>query len=146
MTTSPIDEIIRQHVFIEAWLSGSDDAPPESFAERFDAALDPGFSMVSPDGSVTDRAALLDGFHRARGAVPGLRIEIRAATVVDTCADRSAVRYEEWQFEPDATSVRVSTALLAPDSRAPIGWSWRSLHETWLTATAAPDAVGQSVS
>lgn len=136
MVASPIDEIVRQHEFIEAWLAGREDAPPESFADGFVASLAADFSMVSPDGSVTDRTALLAGFHAARGAAPGLRIEIRAAAVVDSGADRATVRYEEWQFAPDSSNVRVSTALLAPDPAAPLGWAWRALHETWLTPPA----------
>lgn len=128
MATSAIDEILRQHVFIEAWLAGR----PDTSWDAFETSLDTGFSMVAPDGTVTARGELLDGFRPAFGAVPELTIEIRNAAVVDATPERVTVRYEEWQSAPEANNRRVSTAVLGPDPAAPIGWAWISLHETWL--------------
>lgn len=131
MEHTAIDEIVRQHVVIEAWLDGRPDA---QFAS-FETALGAGFSMVTPDGSVVERGRLLDGFGPAFGTIPGLRIEVRNAALVDSTNDRAVVRYEEWQFTTaGGGNRRVSTAILAPDPAGPIGWVWAALHETWLPA------------
>jgi hypothetical protein len=76
---SPLEEVVRLHTVIEAWLAGRDGTDFAGFA----GALAAGFSMVSPDGSAVDRAAVVEGFHQAFGAVPDIRIEIRNAAVVD---------------------------------------------------------------
>lgn len=129
MGFTPIDEVVRQHVFIEAWLDGR--AGDEDWGS-FDRALAPSFSMVIPEGVATAREDLVGGFRQAKGSVPGLRVEIRNAVVVDRSDERVSVRYEEWQTSPDGANQRVSLAVFKPDDRAPIGWAWQCLHETWL--------------
>ena len=128
MERSAIDEVVRQHVVIEQWLSGSDRAAFDAFV----AALGDEFAIVTPDGETVSKAALVDGFARAFGASPGLKIEVREARTIATSAQVVVVRYEEWQSMCEHPNQRVSTAVFTPRDSAPLGWAWIALHESWL--------------
>lgn len=130
--TSALDEVIRQHVFIEAWLAGTtaDEAEWQEFAH----VLDDDFVIVPPSGRAEPKAVLLERFHPARGAAPGIRVEIRNGSVVHATDDIQVVRYEEWQLHDERGNQRVSTAVFAADERMPLGWRWLTLHETALPA------------
>jgi hypothetical protein len=125
-----VQEIRRQHTVIEQWLTGADRNGWDSFA----AALDDAFEIVAPDGTVTGKPALLEGFRSAFGTVSPLVIEVRSAVVVATDARTAVVRYEEWQRECTNPNARVSTAVMGLSQSAPLGWAWLALHETWLTS------------
>ena len=113
---------------IQGWLSGADASVWHSFV----AALDDGFEIVTPAGETVARAALLEGFRGAFGTDPGITLEIRDAHIVAATDAMAVVRYEEWQSHCAVPNRRVSTAVLARDDAAPIGWTWITLHETWL--------------
>ncbi len=125
-----VREIRRQHTVIEQWLTGADRSGWDSFA----AALDDAFEIVAPDGTVTGKPALLEGFRAAFGTVSPLVIDVRNAVVVATDASTAVVRYEEWQRECMNPNARVSTAVMGLSQSAPLGWAWLALHETWLTS------------
>lgn len=127
-----LDEVRRQHAFIEAWLR--DDAVAADGWAHFEASLAEGFSIVGPDGVELTRAALLHGFRSARGRLPGVRVEIRAGRVLHRVGDVVVVRYEEWQHHDESPSARVSTAVMGADPSAPLGWTWLALHETAIVA------------
>ena len=128
MEHSAIDEVIRQHVVIEQWLSGADDAGFDTFV----AALGDEFEIVTPDGETVSKAALVEGFAGAFGASPGLTIEVRDARAIVTSEEVVVVRYEEWQSACEHPNQRVSTAVFTPRDSAPLGWAWIALHESWL--------------
>jgi len=128
MDHTPIDEVRRLHVFIETWLSGGD-ADDEGWHD-FEAALGEGFTIVSPAGEAVGRSELLAGFRAARGAMPGVTIEIRNAFILREADGLAVVRYEEWQLHPTMNNQRKSTATFVAAAEAPLGWSWFTLHET----------------
>jgi len=125
-----IDEVVRQHVFIEAWLAGttSDEAGWQQFAD----VLDDEFVIVPPTGTAQSKPALLERFHAANGVAPGARVEIRNAQLVHVTDDVQVVRYEEWQLHDTRGNQRVSLAVFAADPAMPCGWRWLALHETAL--------------
>ena len=135
MDNTPIDEVLRLHVFIEEWLSGGD--IDDGGWHDFEAALADEFTIVSPAGETVGRADLLAGFRAARGVMPDVTIDIRNASLVREADGLAIVRYEEWQLHPALANQRVSTAVFvaAPDS--PLGWSWFTLHETAISETSA---------
>ncbi len=128
MDNSPIDEVRRLHVFIEAWLSGGD--ADEHGWQGFAAALADDFTIVTPAGATVARADLLAGFRAARGAMPNMTVEIRNASEVHEADGLVIIRYEEWQLHPTMANQRISTAVFTPAPDAPTGWSWLALHET----------------
>ena len=105
-----IDEVVRQHVVIEQWLSGADRAGFDSFA----AALGDEFEIVTPDGETVAKPALVEGFAGAFGAAPGVKIEVKSARVLAATDDLVVVHYEEWQSECARPNQRVSTVVFAP--------------------------------
>ncbi len=127
-----IDEVVRQHVFIEAWLSGrtSDAREWQQFAD----VLDDDFVIVPPSGIAEPKPALINRFHAACGAAPGVTVEIRNAQTIHATGDVEVVRYEEWQLHETRGNQRVSTAVFVADDRMPLGWRWLTLHETALPA------------
>lgn len=130
MTASAIDEVRRFHIFVEQWLSGTSNA--ETGWRLFEDSLAETFEMVVPQGPSVPREQLLKSFASARGSRPGVRVEIRNERVLYESADLCLVRYEEWQLHEESSNQRVSTALFARSSEAPLGWSWLAVHETWL--------------
>ncbi len=134
--TDAIDEVVRQHVFIEAWMAGAEVA--ESGWADFDRSLAEDFVMVPPSGVARTKAELLASFGAARGVMAGVSVEVRDAVFVHNGPDVAIVRYEEWQTHPSMANQRISTAVFTPDGSAPLGWSWRALHETALPDLSVP--------
>lgn len=124
-------EVERLHGFFVEWYTGQ--LKPEAF-ERMDGAIAPDFEMVTPDGEVLNREAVLGMVRDTRGAyAPGaFGIDVRNFAPVDLGDDRAVVRYEEWQTTPDGTTGRLSTALFRVAPEAPGEFSWITVHETWL--------------
>ena len=44
--------------------------------------------------------------------------------------------YREWQTHAGVTTLRLSSALLVADARAPLGLSWLHVHETFINSPA----------
>jgi hypothetical protein len=128
-----LDEVVRQHVFIEGWLAGTVDRGGDGW-RTFADVLDDGFVIVPPSGVAEPKAQLLERFEPAYGAAPGVRLEIRNGTLVHSSAEIEVVRYEEWQIHETRGNQRVSTAVFAADEATPLGWRWLTLHETALPA------------
>ncbi len=128
--TDAIDEVVRQHVFIEAWLAGSTSDPAEW--QQFADVLDDRFVIVPPSGVAEPKATLLERFHPANGVMPGVRLEIRNGISIHRTPDLEIVRYEEWQIHAERGNQRVSTAVFVANAATPLGWSWLTLHETAL--------------
>ena len=122
-----IDEVVRQHLVIEQWLSGADRAGFDSFV----AALADEFEIVTPDGETVAKSELVEGFAGAFGAAPGVKIEVKSARVLAATDDLVVVHYEEWQSHCAQPNQRVSTAVFAPRLGS-ARWAWIALHETWL--------------
>ncbi len=98
---SPTDcerEIETLHDLFVRWYRG--EADRDEF-ERLERALGDSFEMVSPDGSVSGREAVLDGIRSAYGTRTGFDIEIRNVELVERIDEHALVRYEEWQYTTD---------------------------------------------
>ncbi|MFD9948968.1 DUF4440 domain-containing protein [Nonomuraea sp. NPDC059023] len=119
------EEIVRHHQVIERWLSGE---PGQEF-EEFDRAHAAAFTLTGPDGRTLEREQVMRQVRDLRGAVPGLRIEIRDVRVVAEAGPLLVAAYQEWQ----EGGARQSTVVFR---RAGGDLRWLHLHETWLNKPA----------
>ena len=132
-------ETHRLHVFLQDWLRGTVPRTTEGFAPFGNALANP-CRVVSPLGTVTERAALLTEFKATHGALAkygtGFAIRVENAMVLRQWDDHALVSYEEWHDLRDDSSARLSTALFTADTAAPLGVVWSHIHETWLPGQA----------
>lgn len=119
-------EVARLHDFFQAWFRG--DLGLEDFAQC-EAALSDGFTIVTPGGELIRRDELLAALRRHCGREPG---DFTIETVGRVCHRADGVHlvtYDEHQTGPRST-IRVSTAAITETGE---GFSWHSVHETWVT-------------
>lgn len=125
------------HDFFAEWFRG--ERNPSSF-ERVTGALGPSFRLVRPDGTETDRAAVVDGVRAARGTEPAsFRIRVQDVRIRWSVDDHCLVTYEEWQRRDDAWEGRRSTALVSREPSAAAGVVWVDLQETWTDGVPDDD-------
>ncbi|WP_175819214.1 DUF4440 domain-containing protein [Burkholderia sp. BCC0419] len=123
-------EVVDAHVDIERWLSGR--AEPGRLATLM-ARFSPGFSMITPSGTVLDYAGVDALFSHGHGARPGLVIGIDELRALAVWSDGATVGYRETQTDAQGRrTVRRSTALLRREADGVI--VWRHLHETLVAA------------
>lgn len=124
-------EVIELHEFFVEWYTGQCD---DDAFDRVEAALAPGFEMITPDGERVARETVLERVREQRDTyLPGgFDIEIRDCEVTAAGPGFALARYEEWQSSPTDGTGRLSSALLRPDDDAPAGLRWVALQETWL--------------
>lgn len=115
------------HTDLAIWLGSA--AAPEVF-ERFACAQHPEFTMVSTDGSVVARDALLAGLRTARNAVPGLRIEVDEVVELNRVGPTVVVRFREVHHGRTGVDARRVTAVLTAEAD---GYLWHSVHETVIS-------------
>ncbi len=126
LSQAAAEEIVARHDnFIELFTHRSRDFSVCS------TVFAPDFEMVTPEGDIVGRAAILKGLLAARVTSDfSIRIsEIRAAA---EWANSSLLQYIEEQYRDGRTTRRRSSALFQADAAAPLGVVWRYLHETWL--------------
>ena len=131
-------EVVSLHEFIEAWMAGSLPDTDETYA-RFAEAMAEDFQIISPSGALSDRTKILSAFRGAHGVrskvfsvvIKNFRTRLIAPPLM-------LATYEEWQYENDAATARVSTVLIRRDAAKPGGVAWVHLHETWLPELAPP--------
>lgn len=134
-------EVVQLHRFIEQWSNGALENRDEVYA-RFAEALAEDFELVSPDGTVADRQAIVDGFRSAHGrwqdgdGVGRGRIRVEAIELRLLAPPLALLTYEEWHDLEGATRGRLSSVLLRQRADAPGGVEWVHLHETWLGVEA----------
>jgi hypothetical protein len=119
-------EIARLHEFFQDWFRGI--LNPDDFG-LCEAALAPGFTIITPGGQLITRDEILEGVRRHRGGEPD---EFRIETVARHCqriGDIHVVAYEERQTGVRST-IRLSTAVLSESADT---YKWHSVHETWVT-------------
>jgi hypothetical protein len=129
------NEVEALHRFFEGWFNGTIAATDDNFA-RLENVLGRPFTLISPDGQISERAALIAGLQAAHGSRkddrPPFRIWIENLTLRPLSDRHYLVSYEEWQEIKGQTTARLSTALfcreLAPANRL----QWLHVHETWL--------------
>jgi len=121
-------EITELHAFFVDWYGAECDRG--EFA-RMERAIGPGFEMVTPEGDVLDRTAVLEMVRDRYGSAVDATfdIDIRNVEGVTASGECAVVRYEEWQTTGEGETGRVSTATFR-EAEAPAGVRWRHLHET----------------
>jgi hypothetical protein len=119
-------EIIALHQTFESWLGEGAGDPA-----RFDAAFDPGFAMVMPDGRRLDRPAVLAFLRNARGVRGAdFRIAIEEAEALHVAPPLVLMHYVERQWIGAVETARRATALF----RIEVAQArWLSVQETWVT-------------
>ena len=125
-------EVVALHAFFEAWMRQSGSVA--DFAE-VEAALGSDFRLISPDGSMDEREAVVASISKARGARGReFTIVVYEPRTIWTGCDAVLLEYTERQYRDGRTTRRRSTALFLASSRAPRGVEWRHLQETWIEA------------
>ena len=126
-------EVEALHQFFEDWFGGRLPDDAAAFA-RLPATLAPGFQLISPEGRVLERQALLDGLRAAHGveAASDLAIAVLPGGVRPLGGGLWLVTYQEWHRRGDESRGRQSSAVLEEHGAAPGGFVWRHVHETWL--------------
>ena len=120
------DEVVRLHAFFDDWFAGRGGRSIDEFSR----SLEEHFMLVTPDGAVYDRDAIVTLVEDGRGSGDAhIRVErpmIRhvGGVVVGT--------YEEHQRRDGVSSARISTVVMVEREGTPGGWSWIAVHETWL--------------
>ena len=133
LTIRAISETQQLHAFFVAWFRGQKDAD----FMRCEAALADDFCMVTPDGEVHDRTAVVERLRSAHGSFgPDFVIEIVDPRA--TWQSNAAVLLEfiERQYRSGQTTSRRSCGLFTDEPTAPRGVVWRHLQETWMHASA----------
>lgn len=117
--------VVRLHADLATWLGSQ--APAEVF-DRFAAAQHERFSMVTTDGEVLGRDALLAGLRGARNALPGLVIEVSEIEELLRSDGTAVVRFLEiHRTDASVTRRRVTAVLTTDDPGEP---RWLTVHET----------------
>jgi len=125
-------EVVELHDLFVAWLRG--DASAKDFS-RAEASIGKDFRMISPDGKMDDRAAVLALIKDARGSRPSpFTIVARDPRTIWTGDGAVLLEYTEEQYRDGRSTRRRSTAFFLANQAAPCGVEWRHLHETWMEA------------
>ena len=123
------DEVRELHHFFVAWFTGVADAD----FQRCEAALASDFRMVTPDGGLHDRAAVIDRIRSARSsAAADFAIEILQPAIAWQSDNAVLLEFIEQQYRDGRSFSRRSTALFTDQPDAPNGVAWRHLQETWI--------------
>jgi len=121
-------EVEALHQFFVAWFLGE----PADFT-ACEAAFAPDFRMVTPDGAVHERAAVVARLRAARASAPAdFTIAIVEPRVAWQTADAVLLEYVERQYRDGRTSMRRASGLFTGETAAPRGVVWRHLQETWI--------------
>jgi hypothetical protein len=126
-----LKEIVELHQFFQAWLTGALPATREAF-NRASEVVGEDFVIISPDGQLTEREALLARIEQGHGGRPGLQMWIDQFRFHQQEGKIGLTTYQEWQETAEGRTVRLSTALFREKVGTPNGLEWLHVHETWL--------------
>ena len=128
-------EVLELHAFFDGWFNGTLEATDESFA-RFESVMADTFVLLTPEGRIAERPALIQGIRDAHGRWeghdPASRTWIDKVRLHREEGDVAIVTYEEWQEIAGKTDARLSTVVFRQQEGAPNGLEWLHVHETWL--------------
>ncbi len=125
-----IVEVQELHRFFQVWFAGEVADTDEEFG-RFSQTIADTFTIVGPDGGVTDCATIKQALRNAHSAGP-FEIWIENPQVRALGDGVMLVLYEEWQIRESNKTARQSSALFRPKPQAPNGVEWLHVHETWI--------------
>lgn len=124
-------EVIELHQFFQDWFNGRL-KPSDAIFERVTAVLDEQFHLISPDGSLADKAPLLERIYQAHGSNPAWRLWTENFQLRYSEGSLALATYEEWQESDQGQTRRLSTVLFRHQPGLPNTVSWLHVHETWL--------------
>jgi hypothetical protein len=123
-------EVVALHEFFVGWFRGE---LAESAFASCEGAFAPDFRMVTPEGAVHDRAAVVERLRAARGRFPpDFSIEVIDPAPIWSADGAVLLEYVEQQYRDRRSTRRRSTALFTSEPSAPRGVYWRHLQETWI--------------
>lgn len=128
-------EIVELHQFFQDWFNGDIPADNAAFT-RLTSVLAPNFKIITPDGQIIRRDALLQRLQQAHQDQKGIRIWIEDVRVLQWLPQHVLVTYQEWQESENQVTVRQSSALFQETDNTPNGWRWLHVHETWRPESA----------
>jgi hypothetical protein len=122
-------EVVALHAFFETWLQESELVMDFSEVE---AAIGKDFRIISPDGTIEEREAIVSSIRNARGSRgPTFTIAVLDPRAIWASEGAVLLEYTERQYRDGRTTRRRSTALFLASPAAPRGVVWRHLQETW---------------
>lgn len=128
-------EAIELHDFLRDWLTGVLPRSETAFA-RFKDVIADSLLVISPRGTVTASASLLEEFEDIHGQLAAqsgaFEIWIENFRLLRQLGETALCTYEEWHRLNGETSARLTTVLYGPKADAPNGVEWLHVHETWL--------------
>lgn len=127
MTAAWQAEIEELHQVFEAYFLGTIDT-----LDRVEQALAPDFTIVGPHGVEATRVETLEALRAGHAHTKSLAITVTDAALLFETPDVLIARYVENHQLAERTNHRLSTVVFTPDDAAPLGLSWRRVHETWL--------------
>ena len=98
-----------------------------------EAAIGQDFRMISPDGTIEEREAVVSvDKRRAREPRADFTIGVLDPRAIWASDGAVLLEYTEQQYRDGRTTRRRSTALFLASPAAPRGVVWRHLQETWM--------------
>ena len=125
-------EVVRHHEQIAAWLSGRLPRTPSAFA-TLERAHHSRFTMITPEGLLLDRAAVLARLEAAHASSGTLRIRVHEVRVIATTPELFVARcIEAHEGAPNPAPARRSTAVLmrGREGDGRLRFRWAHLHES----------------
>jgi hypothetical protein len=120
------DEIADLHRFFDDWFAGRAGRSISEFADR----LDPDFTIVTPQGEVVGKEALVGVFEERFGAY-SVAITTSGASLAMTEPVLLGT-YEEHRRSGEEMTRLIATVAMVVDEQTPTGYRWLSVHETWI--------------
>lgn len=125
------EEVRALHSFFEDWFRGKVEDTDDVFG-RFENALGEHFAMVSPEGVLSKRGALVGGLRPSHGSWGQSEGQIRIERLKgrEIGPGLALLTYQEWHDLEGDSKGRVSTVIFREDPGSPGGVSWVHVHET----------------
>jgi hypothetical protein len=125
-------EVGEVEAFLQAWIGGSVDDSPATFA-RFGDVLAPGFHIIPPIGyDPLDRHGIIEYMLRQHGTDPATTRWVENARTGYVGNGVAVVVYEEWQVRDGERKGSIISAFFREASNTPNGVQWTHIHETTI--------------
>lgn len=121
-------EIEEQHALLDTWFRDGEGA-----FDRFEAAVDPGFTIISPSGDRATAPEIIEVVRSGRRRAPEQTIVTTDHELLAEDAELVVARYVEHHRTRTVSTARWSTVVFRRDPSAPNGVRWLTVHETWRT-------------